>query len=242
MIYSSSGIVLRVVKYGETSGVITIYTSEFGLQSYIVNGIRRSGKNYKAHLFQPASVLEMQVYHNDLKNLQRIREVKWKRIYKTIFTDVVKNVMASFMVELLLRTIIAEEKNEILYRFAENQLFHLDEISSSEAANQPLKFMLALPVYLGFGIENNYSDTTPLFNEEEGRFVQTISDTHTKMSPDLNKWLSVLLSSKDDDRPLPLNGKIRNQLLHLLIRYYQLHIAGFSNLKSLEIIEMIFRS
>ena len=43
-IHKTRGIVLRSVKYGETSLVVTIFTEIFGLQSYIVNGVRASTK------------------------------------------------------------------------------------------------------------------------------------------------------------------------------------------------------
>ena len=94
MIYSSKGIVLRTVKYGETSVIASIFTELFGIQSYMVNGVRTSGKTGKAHFFQPASILEMQVYHNELKNLQRIKDLKWSALYKNILSDVMKNSVA----------------------------------------------------------------------------------------------------------------------------------------------------
>jgi DNA repair protein RecO (recombination protein O) len=101
LIHSTKGIVLRTVKYGETSVIASIFTELFGVQSYMVNGVRTSGKTSKAHFFQPASILELQVYHNDLKNLQRIKDLKWSVLYKNIFSDITKNSVALFMVELL---------------------------------------------------------------------------------------------------------------------------------------------
>src|SRR5690348_3612929 len=56
MLHKTKGIVLRSVKYGETSLVVTIFTELFGLQSYLVNGVRTVPKKgtAKANLFQPA--------------------------------------------------------------------------------------------------------------------------------------------------------------------------------------------
>ena len=42
MVHKTKGIVLRTVKYGETSVIVTILTELFGLQSYLVNGVRTS--------------------------------------------------------------------------------------------------------------------------------------------------------------------------------------------------------
>ncbi len=38
-LHNTKGIVLRTVKYGETSVIVTIFTELFGIQSYIVNGV-----------------------------------------------------------------------------------------------------------------------------------------------------------------------------------------------------------
>ena len=82
MVHNTKGIVLRVVKYGETSVIVTIYTELFGIQSYIVNGVRTTSKKgaSKASLFQPAAILDLIVYHNELKNLQRIKESRWSAL------------------------------------------------------------------------------------------------------------------------------------------------------------------
>ena len=73
----TKGIVLKTVKYGETSLIVTAYTELFGIQSYLVNGVRSSSRKGpgKANLFQPAAILDLLVTHNELKNLQRIREL-----------------------------------------------------------------------------------------------------------------------------------------------------------------------
>ena len=44
MTHKTKGIVLRTVKYGETSVIVTILTELFGLQSYLINGVRSSSR------------------------------------------------------------------------------------------------------------------------------------------------------------------------------------------------------
>ena len=102
-LHKTKGIVLRAVKYGETSLIVTIFTELFGLQSYLVNGVRTSSKkgSGKANLFQATAILDMVVYNNELKHLNRIKEFKWSYLYQHIFSDVPKNAVALFMIELL---------------------------------------------------------------------------------------------------------------------------------------------
>ncbi len=65
-LHKTKGIVLRTVKYGETSMVVTIFTEFFGLLSYMVHGVRTSTKKGtgKANLFEPAAIPHLVVYHN----------------------------------------------------------------------------------------------------------------------------------------------------------------------------------
>ena len=103
-LHKTKGIVLRTVKYGETSLIVTMFTELFGLQSYLVNGVRTSTKkgSGKANLFQPTAILDLVVYHNELKHLNRIKEFRWHFLYQHIFSDVPKNAVALFMIELLI--------------------------------------------------------------------------------------------------------------------------------------------
>src|ERR1051325_3418419 len=100
--HKTKGIVLRTVKYGETSVIATLYTEMFGIQSYIIKGVRQTSKkgSSKAPYFQPGAMLEMEVYHNDLKNLQFIKEYQWSYLYNSLFFDVIKNAVAMYMIEL----------------------------------------------------------------------------------------------------------------------------------------------
>ena len=96
MVHKTRGIVLRTVKYGETSLVATLFTELFGVQTYMVNGVRASKKlSSKAGYFQHAAILDLVVYHNEHKSMQRIKEFAWSRLYQNLFNDVIKNNIAT---------------------------------------------------------------------------------------------------------------------------------------------------
>src|SRR5690606_28723147 len=103
MNFHTKGIVLRTVRYGETSVIVSIFTELFGMQSYIVNGVRSASRKAgtKSNLFQPTALLDLIVYHNEQKNLQRIKEHRWAVLYEHLFFDVFKGAVATYMVELL---------------------------------------------------------------------------------------------------------------------------------------------
>src|SRR5688572_22833392 len=98
MTHKTKGIVLKTVKYGETSLVVTVFTELFGVQTYMVNGVRSAKRvGSKAILFQPAAILDMEVYHNEQRAMQRIKECTWSVVYQHILSQVVKNSIALYM-------------------------------------------------------------------------------------------------------------------------------------------------
>src|SRR5947208_873121 len=157
MLHNTKGIVLRTVKYGETSVIVSIYTELFGIQSYLVNGVRKASRRSSgsAASFQPAALLELVLYHNELKQLQRIREFKWSYLYEHIFFDVKKNAVSMYMVELLQKVLKQPEENEPLFQFIEDAFIQLDKSDDAVAGNFAMYFALHLPVFFGFRIEDN---------------------------------------------------------------------------------------
>lgn len=241
MIHTTKGIVLRTVKYGETSVVASIFTEMFGLQSYIVNGVRSQAKTSKAHFFQPSSMLEMQVYHSDLKNLQRIKELKWSVIYKSILSNVTKNTVALFMVELLQKCLKQPEANADLFYFCEDAFLQLDITNDEVTGNFPIFFALQLAYFMGFGLQDNYNDERNHFNIREGNFASKVLATEYFVEADVSFYISQLLKALQpaDLTEIKLNKNIRRAILKILENYYSFHIADFGSMKTLPVLHAI---
>lgn len=241
MIYSTKGIVLRTIKYGETSVVASIFTELFGIQSYLVNGVRTLGKTSKAHFFQPSSILEMQVYHNELKNLQRIKDLKWDVLYKNILSNVTKNAVALFMVELLQKSLKQPETNEALFQFCEDAFIQLDISDKKITANFPIYFSLQLAPFLGFRLQNNFSKKRNYFNFQEGNFSEENSNTSDLLSEEISFYISELLKAihPQDLNEIRINRNIRSRILKIMESFYAWHIPEFGSMKTLMVLSEI---
>jgi DNA repair protein RecO (recombination protein O) len=242
-LHHTKGIVLRTVKYGETSVIVTILTSLLGVQSYLVNGVRTSTKkgSGKANLFQPSAILEMVVYHNDLKQLQRIKEFRWGILYQHILSDVKKNAVALFMVELLTKCLKQPEANTALFHFAEDAFLHLDTAPDAIAANFPLFFALHLPVFFGFRISDNYSDSRPFLDLQEGDFVKE-QPRHPHFLEDKQAFITSQLlkvQQPEELKDIKLNHEFRRNLLFAYEVYYKLHVQDFGNMRTLPVLKEI---
>lgn len=241
MIYSTKGIVLRTIKYGETSVIASVFTELFGVQSYLVNGVRTAGKSGRSHFFQPSSILEMEVYHNDLKNLQRIKDLRWSHLFQNILSDVIKNGVALFMVELLQKNLKQPETNEDLFRFCEDALIVLDTADDGITANFPLYFSLQLAPFFGFRLQNNYSEKRNIFNLNEGNFSGEQALFTGPVNAENSFYIAELLKAvhPNDLREIQMNRRIRSAILKIMESFYALHVPDFGSMKTLNVLPEI---
>lgn len=242
MTYKTKGIVLRIVKYGETSLIVTIFTDLFGVQSYIVNGVRSSSKkNAKSNYFLPGAILDLVVYHSDQKSLQRIKEFQWAYLYQQVFSDVIKNCIVLYMVELLNKSLKQPEQNVDLFNFCEDVLKELDEANKIITANLPLFFTLHLTHFLGFKMIDNYNNDNIFLNLQEGCFENTqpmhnnfIDGEQALITSHLLKILQPL-----ELEQIKLNKEERRKLLLQYQNYYMLHISDFGQMKTLTVLHEV---
>lgn len=243
MIHATKGIVLRTVKYGDTSIITTVYTELFGIQSYIVKGVRQSSKTSagKAGYFQPAALLEMEVYHNELKQLQFIREYQWSYLYTQVLFNVVKNAVAMYVVELLLHSLKQPEASPELFYLIEDTLKQLDKGDETLTANLPLYFVLHLASELGFRMQGSFSANNPVFDLQEGCFMQHKPDHPYYIEGAAAELTSQLISLPfyNELSSIKLNRVVRRDLLNAYQTFMALHIAGFGELKTLGILQEI---
>lgn len=75
MIHKTKGIVLHRFKYSDSKYIAKIYTKQFGLQSYIVFGANSKKGRMQINLLQPLFPLDMQVYHKETVELQKVKEI-----------------------------------------------------------------------------------------------------------------------------------------------------------------------
>ncbi|MDP4281869.1 MAG: DNA repair protein RecO [Bacteroidota bacterium] len=239
MIHKTRGIVLHSVKYSETSLVVKIYTDVFGLQSYMVKGIRKAHSRFSPALFQPMSVLDMAVYHKEKTSLHSLKDVHFSFPYQTIPFDIRKTSVAFFMNELLYRTIREEEPDQPLFDFLLEACTRLDKPSATVWLF-PLYFSIQLSRFLGFMPHAEFSSARSIFYLKEGIFQENIPEKEEYLDPELAGYFhSLLICSWDDlDRitiPSPARGKLLEKILH----YYQLHMSGFTGLQSPAILHTI---
>ncbi len=215
----------------------------FGVQSYIVKGVRQSSKTSqgKANYFQPSAILEMEVYHNEQKQLQFIREYQWSYMYQAVLFDVVRHAVAMYVIEMVQHSLKQPEANPELFYLIEDTLKQIDRGSDTLVSNLPLYFTLHLGSELGFQVQGTYSLATPILDLEEGNFTASAPLHPYYMDGQLAQTISQINSIQfyNDLEDLKLNRNIRRQLLHYLQQYVALHIHDFGEMRSVMVLQEV---
>jgi DNA repair protein RecO (recombination protein O) len=101
--------------------------------------------------------------------------------------------------------------------------------------------MSELMNYLGIKPQE-YTDADPLhFNLVEGTFSKNIPPSNEPLDPDTTRILGRLFGMHlEDYTAFHPTTVMRNRLLNLLIRYYEIHLPGFHGMKSHLVLHTVF--
>lgn len=230
MLHKTRGIVLNYIKYRETSIIARIYTESFGIQSYIINSVRSKKSKKGLALLQPLTVLDMVVYFKNQKSdgLQRISEYKPAHNFTSIPFDVKKSAMALFVTELLAKVLKEEDDRGQVFEFLFQFILALDERKAGYGSLH-IFLLVQLTHYIGFGIHAKKE----LENEN---LLHELSTSYDEIYEAV-----LLLNSSSLSDELGMKNSLRRDVLNYMIEYYKLHIEGFKELKSLDVLAQIFR-
>ena len=239
MLIKTKAIVISSLKYGEADLIVKCFTQSSGLKSYLLRNVLKSKKGkLRASLFQPLTHLDIEANHKDKGSLERMREAKVTYHFKSLHTDVIKSSIVLFLSEVLRSSIQEEEENASLFQFLEKATLWLD--SSDEIANFHLLFLLNLTQYLGF-----YPDTTsldlPFFNLLEGTFEPSSLNLYCYNDARISLLKRLLGTNFDALAQIKLNQNERSTFLQMLLQYYEVHLHGFKQPRSLAVLNTIFQ-
>ncbi len=238
-IVKAQGVILRSIKYSESSLILDVFTLEYGLRSMIISGVRKSKSKSKIGLYQVMNFLEFVFYENEKDTLCRIKEVKTTFMYSTIYKDVVKSSIGMLMTEITRNAIKEKSSNPELFEFLKQWFIFLDT-SENSIANFMIKYMLDLSRHLGFEPMPNYSETNYIFDTYEGQFISNEQTNQYCASPAVSKFIFDLIKAKHADIHLyQSNGQMRTEALDMLIQFYQLQLESFKDLKSVAILRQV---
>ncbi len=234
MLVATQGLVLHTTPYSESSVVAKVFTRQLGVRSYIIKGVRGRTGRVKQNLLQPLSCLDMVVYDNHHNDLNYIKEITPRHPQQQ--SEPIANALRFFMTEVLYKALHEEEPMQELWDYvdAENSRW---SVSSGQF---PIVFMLKVAHYMGVEPMDNFGVQYPYFCLEEGRYVSVPNET--TLTTKLSATLHYYLQSYNTELSTPnVSLAERTDLINALIAYFQLHLSGFRNFTSHEILHSVLR-
>ncbi len=239
MLHKTRGIVFKTTDYGETSVIVQAFTEKFGLQSYIINGVKKPKAKISRNMLQALHLLDMVVYHKNTGQVQRVSELKNSPQLQTIPYDVIKSSLVIFLNEVLYKAVRQQSADENMFDFIFNAIEWLDH-QSEGLANFHLLFLTRLTRYLGFYPEQIAAAGMDFFDMKNGVFSRYKPDGFYYLSPPHTQNFSALLQCNFENLgKLIFSNDERRYLLNKLLEYYSLHVEGFGNIKSHEVLEEV---
>ncbi|HEU5290184.1 MAG TPA: DNA repair protein RecO [Cyclobacteriaceae bacterium] len=220
MLHKTRGIVFRFTKYGDSSIIVTIFTELFGLQTYIVNGVRSKSAKGKIALFQPLTLLDMVVYYKENANIKRIKEVRCFHQFQTLQTDIKKSSIALFINEVLNKTVKEEAHASEQFEFLQNSLITLDQ-QEKGFENFHLIFLVKLSRFLGFGAHQVNDISQGIFTQPEEEEV-------------IGKLINAEYGTS-----VALTQLQRRSMLEIILRFYTSHIDSLGEIRSVHVLKEI---
>lgn len=220
MLHKTRGIVFRFTKYGDSSIIVTIFTELFGIQTYIVNGVRSKNAKGKIALFQTLTLLDLVVYYKENASIKRIKEVKCLHAYQTLSADIRKSSIAIFISEIINKAVKDESHATEIFEFLLSSLTLLDH-QETNLENFHLIFLIKLSRFLGFGAHQAEEILgVRILNQEEEEILKH-------------------LLIADFTESIPMSNLQRRNLLEAMLRFYTMHIESLGEIKSIRVLKEI---
>lgn len=236
MLHKIRGIVLKTTPYSESSVVVQVFTDKFGIQSYLINGVKKPRAKIPMNVLQPLHLLEMVVYHKDNTQIQRVAEARPVPVFRTIPYDVIKNTIVQFLNEVLYKSIRQQQSDENLFDFIYNAISWFDETESN--VNFHLAFLLKLTRFLGFAPHERLRNDQHYFDLQEGDFTSLMPAHRNFIEGKLaNEFWQLFNTPFEKLNEIKIENRDRRLLLHKLLDYYALHTASFGQIKSHQVLE-----
>lgn len=242
MIALTEGIVLRRLKYGDSSQIVHVFTKTFGLQSCMIKGLGKGRRSSAlGNLLFPASVVDLAIYYQEGKSIKLIKEVLPSVIYRHLHENILKNSVAVFAMEVLSNLLVADDVQAELFDFCRWFLVALDDSDERMIANFPLYFLVQSGRLAGYHLLGAFGKDTPYLNLNEGIFTAEESGQTSALASNTVQFMSYInaAASLEEICQIKMPQEMRKLILKQFLAFFELHLPHFRPLKSLAVLSAV---
>lgn len=242
MLVKTEAIVLHSLKYGESKIIVDMFTREAGRLAFIVPVPKTSKSRLKKQYFQPMTLLEVECDVRQRVQLQKLKDARLLVAYTSIPFSPEKLALSLFVAEFLYYALHSEQQNVALFSYISSSMQWLD-MATGGYANFHLTFLMHLSRFLGFYPNLEMSDDwNMMFDLREGRFCTSAPTHRDFLQPDEARLIHLMMRMDFPTMRLyRLSRMDRNRIVDVLLQYYRLHIPQFPELKSLSVLQELWK-
>ena len=240
MLEKTRAVVLHSFRYGESKMIVDMLTPTFGRMSCIAAVSKGPHGKLKKQYFQPLSILETMIDMRPRTRLHTMKEARIDEPFASIPFDPLKLSTAMFTAEFLRAATRRELSDELTFAYTENSIRWLDGCKGN-FANFHLVFMTRMTKFFGFYPNLDHYVPGCRFDLRTACFC-TDMPLHTDCLPPAEAArMNVLLRMNYPTMHLfRMTREERNHTTDVILRYYEIHMPGFPELKSLPVLKELF--
>jgi DNA repair protein RecO (recombination protein O) len=231
MIIRTEAVVLRALKYGETSQIVTLFTREKGKLAVIAKGSRLPKSRFGSTL-QPMSYTEVVLYYKATRGLQTLTESAHVKPFHDIGRDLQKMTVGLRAVELIYALMQEEQEHADVFNLLLHTLSHLNAATERVRNLLPL-FQMRLAALLGFApqIDRDLVAALPdeggLLDLDTGAVLppDTLPTTARKASRTALRAYAIFARADTASvLRMHLAPRVRSEVEHLVDDYLRFHV------------------
>lgn len=235
------GIVIKTVKYGDSSLIADVFTESHGRCSFMTKIVRAKRNASTATFWYPLSMIE---FTADIKanssRLPRPLDIRSYYCYSDLTFSPVKSSIALFLAEFISAALREEKANVPLYKYIESSLQWLDATTDpASIANFHLVFLMHMSRFVG--IYPNLENVSQYFDMQAGSYA-LMRPFHSNVLEGAEALClpTLFRLSYSTMHVAKFTRSERMRALRVLNDYYRLHMPGFPTLKSIEVLHEMF--
>jgi DNA repair protein RecO (recombination protein O) len=240
MLHKTRAIVLYNLNYSDIYSIVHVFTEDFGPVSYLIAKTKGKKTRVPKSFFYPLSVLDLEVEHQNLREIQRLKEAKVHIPALSILNNPVKSTISIFLAEFISKVVKENQPDKLLFDY----IFHsirILELYETNYANFHLVFLIRMSQFLGFYPDSNGYSKGMYFDMQNGVFVLHKPAHIYFLNPDESDvFFNLLRMSYENMRHFKFSGDRRKAIIIRILEYYRLHLSNFPEIKSLEILHEVF--
>ena len=242
MLQKFNGIILRTVNYSESSVICDIYTQELGLNTFIINGVRKKNAKVGTALVRTMSMVAFIAYYKKDAKMNRIKEIRPGYTYLDLPMNVYKGAIGLFMIELIQKSIKESEQNTTLYAFITDVFIKLDQYSS-RINNFTLWFLVRFALQLGILTSKLNVQKNEVYDYSEG-ILRAVEEgaAYCFSAQNTNVLGRAIQMDFSDFMNQEIDRTDRKKFINSSIQLFHYHLPSLKKLNALDVLMDVFEA